>query len=90
MVAPKRDPDMNERANIQPGGTGFNDMRHKGRFSGFAVRFRELSAVSYQPSAGKGNILAGLRNVEREIEMKSGLHSAAMTILTEPMQEPTS
>jgi hypothetical protein len=49
MVAPKRDPDRNERATIPRFGTRFNDMRHKIRFS---LSF-QLSAVSRQLSAGK-------------------------------------
>jgi len=47
---------MNERATIPRFGTRFNDMRHKCRFSRFALRVRLVaapSAVSYQPSAGK-------------------------------------
>jgi len=38
MVAPKRDPDIDERDNIPPPDAGFNDVRHKGRFSLFALR----------------------------------------------------
>lgn len=58
MAAPKRDPDMNERATIPRFGTRFNDMRHKYRFSRFAFRSsrsagccafsRQLSAVSWE------------------------------------------
>ena len=47
MVAPKRDPDMNERATIPPFRAGFNDMRHKGLL--FAIR--SSRSASFQPPA---------------------------------------
>jgi hypothetical protein len=80
MVAPKRDPDIDERATIPPPGAGFNDMRHKSLFaircSPFAVRVRlvtELSTVNHQPSPAR---FAGVK--QRRDQRRS--HSLRKTI----------